>query len=798
MKQQPVPVALSKNLGKIHRREFLNAYQVSNVNTLTWDVRTYKIQLNNPEDQTNQDRGKLKSLFWDLRRQYSSFCHGYGFVIDVSKDTVIVPAAWVIPDQDDFDGYQVTLENSITVCANNSEHQIIVLGIIRESIKNHFKNQAKYQECERIGALWQNYGNFCQLPSPQKSYEDVDYCRQFNVSPKILQGGILTLQFATTTASMDSRSFADYYQTGDVAQLAEMIRIKRGNRLNRNNKPVSVRVLCMNKREPTVMDLARPEDVFDHACLPPVDQQTLAVDTIRCKPYKKPVMNIPLNNLRLILDSRLAGGSHSDTILDPDERTNWHNILREFFDGMECYGQVIKLEVVPISVDRFDGLKILPPAISVRSSNGGVQIISAPKNFSRHDLNNRRKARERAVFNNGFLEQRPVNLLLTAQQKFGRKRVMRMQSDLNSLLKKQGIPYRFNNPLLFGQVPDIKRAVQRGEYDAIFVVLPESRHEPYTNDDTHEKVKKQIQVPSQCIHFDNTLPSYWAGKDKKEFQRKKTKQARRIERHYRQSLLGLLVKHNWIPFAPADSFNYNVQIGIDVGGQHNTEVMLSIGYGFSNPQQHGLVFLLKHIKVNSQQSEPILVEPLYSGLLELFDELKQLLDDAGIPADFHRVLVFRDGAFLGQSGIWNELDALRKMYITARDKRHWITDNALWTGVELSKRAEYWRVFRQENQSVYNPLVGRCIFAFDDPNQAIVCTTGSPYLTQGTALPLLAQIINIEGEANRKAVLRDLIWSADMCFTKLDTGMRLPWVLNVADSGALQVAKAYKITGVTV
>jgi hypothetical protein len=47
-------------------------------------------------------------------------------------------------------------------------------------------------------------------------------------------------------------------------------------------------------------------------------------------------------------------------------------------------------------------------------------------------------------------------------------------------------------------------------------------------------------------------------------------------------------------------------------------------------------------------------------------------------------------------------------------------------------------------------------------------------------------------------VLRDLVWQADMCFTKVDMGMSLPWVLQVADQGALQLSRSYQITGITV
>jgi hypothetical protein len=62
----------------------------------------------------------------------------------------------------------------------------------------------------------------------------------------------------------------------------------------------------------------------------------------------------------------------------------------------------------------------------------------------------------------------------------------------------------------------------------------------------------------------------------------------------------------------------------------------------------------------------------------------------------------------------------------------------------------------------------------------------------------MLRIFDLYGRADRHAVVRDIIWGADMCFTKPDVGMRLPWPLYVADAGALQQAKSYKFTGITV
>ena len=72
-----------------------------------------------------------------------------------------------------------------------------------------------------------------------------------------------------------------------------------------------------------------------------------------------------------------------------------------------------------------------------------------------------------------------------------------------------------------------------------------------------------------------------------------------------------------------------------------------------------------------------------------------------------------------------------------------------------------------------------------------------PYLSQGTACPLKINVLDIHGASRLEGVVRDVVWSADMCFSKPDMGMSLPWALHVADAGALQLARSYRITGIT-
>ena len=155
---------------------------------------------------------------------------------------------------------------------------------------------------------------------------------------------------------------------------------------------------------------------------------------------------------------------------------------------------------------------------------------------------------------------------------------------------------------------------------------------------------------------------------------------------------------------------------------------------------------------------------------------------------FDKTLFCRDGRLLGDGDDWNEIDALKKLHEVLRE-RGWVSDQSLWTAVEVMKHAEEWRRLRHHDE-VMNPMVGKCLQPFEEEYMALVCTTGAPYLSQGTASPLKVCAIDIYGQAFLEEVVHDLLWEADRCFTKLDMGMSLPWVLHVADTGALQLARS--------
>ena len=779
------------------KAEFLNAYSIHNREDLSWEVAIYKIVQLNGDQSNNEDRGKIKDIMWDLRRQHKGLCLGYGFIFDVDETTVAIPKDWNIPQEDDFKGYRVTRDREFKAQMSNPNHQAIVKGILRESIKRHFKDNGSFS---KIGPLWQDYNDFCQMPDLTQSDQDIIYYRKFHVSPELLENNHWALQIAITTPSIDVRTFADYYNSGEVKRLAEMIQLKRKNRLTRQNRPTEIRVWYSPEgATATVLELDNPDEIIIHSTFDSSNQIAQANQTILCKRYKKSPIAIPLSEIRFIPDSGIAQERHQETIIAPEERANWYNMLRDFLNGLEIYGQTLNLVEAPINTQQFETIQFVPPKLRVNSSLEGVDLIPAPTNDSGQELKYRRRRLFDHIHKNGYLQQRPINPLLVYPQTFGQERANRLKSDLNRLITQNGLDFRFEAQHPYQTVHDIRQEVEREKYDTLFAVLPEGHHKKYFDTDMHEKIKQEISIPSQCIHHDNTLPRKWVDRHPGEFRKANPRAAHKVQDRYKQCLLNLLVKHHWIPFAPAEPFHYNVHLGIDVGGVHNNRVMVCAGYGFAQPSE-GLIFLLKEVNIQTQKAEPIPDRDFYRGLFSLLDELYQGLINAGIEKpDFNSVLFFRDGRLGGQGDHWNEKDTLDKL-CKELQSRKWIDNGALWTALEISKRAAFWRVLRRSNNNtIENPTVGRCVFPFTDKNTAIVCTTGEPYLSrQGTASPLLVRVHNIHGTANPKDALRDLFWETDMCFSKIDIGTKLPWVLHVANKGALQLSKAYQITGVTV
>jgi hypothetical protein len=770
---------------------FLNCYDILQPETLSWPVNIYAVDLKTFTVQNHQSRGDIKNVIWDLRKgKCRADCHGYGFVVDFTPRLVAVPEAWKLPVPIETGEYKVTCADSLTACAADPGSHAIVLGILRDGIKRHFKETASPE----LGDLWQDYGHFCQCPS-RSNGDGCLMCRRFRAAPKVLSGGRLVMQCSVTTATLDARTVGDYYRAAEVARVAAIIKAKREQRANRQNQPVSIRVVRQVGNSPDIkaFELEDVAGVLVDAQLPAEEQRARVGRKLRCRQFPDKMSDIPTGELRLVLGSQITQEEHAETILEPSEREQWARKIRNFLDGADICGHVLHLAEAPVSSAELRSLLILPPAVRVRGRTGTEVIIEAPQRADDGGLEQRCRQRTKHIRNHGFLVRRPINPLLAYPAEHGHDRGMRLKKDLERIWAGQSIDAVFEFRL-YRNVEDIRRAVEEGHHDTLLAVLPERSDEPHSTNDTHERIKQRIEVASQCIHLDHTLPARFTHEPWEALERREARLANRIRQRYELCLGSLLVKHHWFPFAPHDPFHFNVQIGLDVGGVHDTDAVACMGYGFRRPHE-GLFFLPQEIPIEVQKKEPIPTEALFAGLLNLFERAHSELMESGHAPDFGTAVFYRDGEFLGSGELWNEREAIERLHQELAH-RGWVTSSSTWTGVEILKRAHGWRLMRNAD-GTKNPLVGQVVFGIEDPDLALVCTTGAPYLPQGTAAPLLLRISDIAGKADRGAVVRDLVWQADLCFTKPDMGMRLPWVLHVADTGALQLSKAYRISGIT-
>ncbi len=676
----------------------------------------------------------------------------------------------------------------------DSQGRAVIAGVLRESIKKHFKDNP----APTLGDLWQDFDAFCQYPGNDWQQEYL-MCRRFSVSVKQLAGGRLCPpDRCDDFTSVDGKCSADYYETGSLRDLAEMIEAKRESRLTRKNRPVGVRVLYQPAEgagATRALDLEDVEALLKNAELGPDQQRALGRPMLQCRPFGGKPMAVPAWELRLILGSQITQEEHGETIIDPIDRLEWMRKIRDFVADCQVQGRTLGLAKEPFAPDDLDSMIVLPPAVRVRGDGGRETLVPGPQQASDWSLQQRARARMDHIREHGFLVRRPINPAIAWPARLDRQLADRLKEHFDAILFDHGIEATFSL-VRYRDADDLRSAVERNGYDTVLAVLPEGWRAPRSGNDTHEQIKRVLDVPSQCLQHDHTLPIQVARQDWAEIKMMDDKRVRRTRQTYDLCLGNLLVKHHWFPFAPYDPFHYQVQIGLDVGGVHNTNAVACLGYGFRRPTE-GLLFLPEEIPIQTQKKEPIPTESLYRGLVQMFERVHSELTAADVRPDFDSVLLFRDGALLGDGDAWNERDALVKLHRELH-RRGWVSEQALWTVAEISKSAENWRVLRVGAGQVRNPLVGYAVFPFDDPDVALVATTGSPYLWQGTALPLLVSVSDISGKADRRHVIQDVVWGADLCFTKPDMGMGLPWVLNVADKAALQLSRSYKISGITV
>ena len=763
----------------------VNAYSITGTDELSWRVRQYSVRSLDGRTLTQEHRGRMKNAAFALRRAHASQCRGYGFVIDVDAQTIVLPATWQIPAGAEHEGLAFESVLEVTANASNPTHDLIVGGIMREAMKRHIKDT----NSPKLGPLWQDFGRFCQMPD-WRANNRVAHCRAFDVLAKraAAQRWILTISVSTT--AVDAHSIADYLRHGQGRELADLIQSKRESHTTRDGSPAAIRAFCHGEglAEGRIVELDEPDVLCATGSLAAQEQRTHATVSLRCHSFARDTELIPPGALFLVLDTQQTEELHAETILEPSERFQFAADVREHLLDADLYGPMLGLSAEPVDCSS-NMLSIAPPDLLIKGPHG-TEILKCRVPVTDQSIQQRSRARKERVVKNGFLVSRPMRPLLAVPEQLGQARADRLLLESNEILRNHGVDTVTFTKRTYRDAGELRRAAEEGGYDAVLAVLPDARRHA---DETYERIKRTLEVPSQCLQGRNVVPQTWAERPPQELASKDARLARKLRNGLELTVVNLLVKHNWVPYAPATPYHFNVHVGVDVGGVHSTNAAACVGYGFAAADTD-LVFKLSEIPVAGAKKEPIERRALRSGLLEILDGIAEAVEKVGQSFDATRLLLYRDGPLLGRGNAWNEIDALHELLEDAR-QRGWINGEPHWAALEITKDAEGLRVFELLPQPS-NPLVGTCVFPFCDPLTALVSSTGRPYLPQGTAAPLKVHMIRVAGSPRFEDALQDLVWQCDLGFTKPDMGSSLPWVLRVADASALQLSRSHKISGI--
>lgn len=769
---RPTPHEVSLPRAQLSAPTVLNAYAVHA--PLVWQVNVYRVQPLSPRPAG--ETADLKHLLYSYgRRVARPRVKGPFWTLDAEH--VAAPSSCVLPASEDYRGYRITPLPAQTVNASDAQHLQLVREMLKTATREALRATPEFTDLIQEGT------RFTERPTERNRSGDLHHCRRYEVRPMTLRGDgdalRWALQLIVDTVSVDAHTIGEYYRAGRVQQAADFIEIKRRNRTTRQGDPVAVRVLYLPDAGGygQFAPLCNPELVLSHAGLSPQEQQAHAQAPFTCTLYldgQDQDMPLPADSLHLILDTQISGESHEETILGVPERLRFYRRLHDVLNGLPIYGQTLRLEgdLTPVA-----GFAVRPPALALRG-----RTLPAPVTVTPQALHARYRDRAAHVRSSGYLHSSAdIDPLLAVPRSYGQVRGEQFRQQLQAILAAQDHTVKIAGPVLYGEVEDI--AAQLGEHDALIAVLPEGSRRARHSNDTHEQIKRLVPVTSQCVQKDRTTQP----------ERDNPKQARNAEFNAQAVISNLLVKHGWLPFLPAETAAYNVRFGIDVGGVQNDKVMVCVGYGLSEPLP---IFRAEEIRVGREQAEPILDGPLYLGMMELLARMRAWVAATSRVPDFNRLLIFRDGDSNGEADVWQERDAFERLHREFLEQG-WIDENASWVLVEISKGAAGWRQFQQDGTRTANPVTGTYSFPFGDPFHALVSTTGRPTLSQGTAQPLLVKMSAVAGTFDPHEVVQDLVWEADLGFTKLDQGYALPFTLHVADSGALQLARTYSIAGFT-
>ena len=298
------------------------------------------------------------------------------------------------------------------------------------------------------------------------------------------------------------------------------------------------------------------------------------------------------------------------------------------------------------------------------------------------------------------------------------------------------------------QVQAVLNAIAENEIDHGYalLILP-SRGES----NLHNYIKKRLwpHIQCQCASADSIASFYEVVNEKSR---------RRYSSYLHYLALGvLMVNRKWIS-ALSEPLKYNVHIGIDV---------LNRMAGFTYVYLGGKKAYFRSYP--TPQKEKLSARNLRKVLR---DDLERDIHDLGITP--RHIVVHRDGQSFSTEikGLHEAISSLKGEGVIGPD--------TLVGMVEIHKQSAYPLRMAEgiRLDSLDNPRVGSW-FRLSDKD-GIVCNTGAPFLTQGTAKPLHVRIA--DGHLEIEKVLEDVFALSNLTWAAPDKCQRLPITTKLGDT----------------
>lgn len=479
----------------------------------------------------------------------------------------------------------------------------------------------------------------------------------------------------------------------------------------------------------------------------------------------------------------MSGYLHRKSVLPPHIRKNGILFIKEnFLERIKFGEQKVKLsnDLIEISKSKFNF-----PDIEFGNNDILEYRNTTPKQFS--------KQRANRILDGGYLKPTQPNLgpqyiflPRSIHDTFGKDFTERLiQATRNTypwhkynptIHFYDDIPPSVNSYVSLGKsiVKQIQQKVKGQIASHALVMIPSIKKNKRDHDKLSALLKREL-VKSDCaiiasiIHSDTVSESYKEISEPNgavKYAVRKEKKGKINGYVKNVSLTKILLNNRKYPFALNTPLNADLTIGIDV-----------------KDNNAGFVYIDKFAKnictdfISTNQKEKLSSTTIFKHLYESIKNQSQFIPN------IQDIVIHRDGR------IYNtEIDGVNKALCRLKEENILLKDATI-SIIEIHKNSFLPIRFFDltSHNKVQNPEIGT-YYEINDKT-AFICTTGEEFLRNGTAKPLMIQLIN--GQISFREILQDVFSLSTLAFTKLDDCSRLPFSIKALDTMLYDSASSY-------